>query len=439
MRLPRPAPALVAALAGMAPVAPLAAQASAPPLAAQAVSPPPPELPPRRSAVPEWQIGDDWSLKLRGRINHDVAAISAPGGLPAGTVPQGIAVQTRRLRLGVEGDGPDGLSYKGELELSGNRVRAVDVALTFRASRTAPVEFTIGHIEPLNGHEQIASSRYTSTIERGAYNEAFSNIRRSGAYLTIIPPGADLRVSAGLFADTVNSGGGVRPLTLATRTVWAPRVRGVQLHIGANAAWRRYRDGGSAFALSARPFAGILDARLLGTGRLAAVSDLTLGAEFIAIAGPFHLIAEGQHLGLRTLRAGTAPGLAAGAIRPGFDPHFAGMIAEIGWSLTGESRGYRDGLWARTRPRRPLGRGGIGALAINLRYDLLDLNDAGGNARIAGGRQQGHIAALVWQPTDHLRFTVQYARGRIDGGPLARPDRPGFGFDVMALRTAWDF
>ena len=402
--------------------------------------------------APEFATGDGWRFKVRGRVNYDTSWVGNPNGRLAAK-DLGLTTRFRRLRLGVEGELPGGFSYKSEAEFADSQVRAVDVALSYRASKTAPIEVTIGHIEPLNGFEQITSSRYTSTIERGEYNEAFANVRRLGGYLTYIAP--DIRISAGAFGDTVNADRANDELVLASRAVWAPRVGDTQLHFGANVAYRTYQTNQLGTSYRARPFTNNTDTRFVDTGAIALESDHIVGAEFIAIRGPFHVIAEAQRLRARTIRPGQAlpSGDVAVGRRTSFDPDFWGAILEVGWFFTGETRAYRDGLWARTRPLRPLGKGGIGAVSLNLRYDRLDLSDEADDARTAadlvdGGRQDGYLAALVWQPTDYVRFTLQYAHGVVAGGPLqaiVNPNSPkptsdrSFEFDMAALRAAWDF
>jgi phosphate-selective porin OprO/OprP len=78
-------------------------------------------------------------------------------------------------------------------------------------------------------------------------------------------------------------------------------------------------------------------------------------------------------------------------------PTFFGGYAEVGWYITGETRGYRNGAFDRTRVLRPLSAGGPGAFQVNLRYDRLDLSDAG----VTGGSQNAYLASLIWIPSDY--------------------------------------
>lgn len=390
-----------------------------------------------QAAVPEFRTENGWRLKPRGRLNYDAGAVDSGPASSANAL-------FRRARLGVEGEAPGGFNFRAEADFAADMVREVDIGITWRASDKAPLEVTVGHLEPLNGFEQITSSRYTSSIERGAYNEAFGNVRRTGVYATYIAPDGQGRLSAGAFHDTLNRRNAHYALVLATRGYWSPIWAGTRFHFGGSVNYRTYERDRLGVRYRARPYTAVADDRFVDTGDLALRDDLILGGEFIAIRGPWHVIVEAQRLSADTIRPGDAlrsNEVEAGR-RIGFSPHFSGAYAEIGYFFTGETRAYRDGLWARTRPLRPLSKGGIGAVSVNLRYDRLDLSDQvrqgiAATDRVDGGRQSGAIAALVWQPADHWRFTVQYGHGEVRGGRFDAGQ--GFGFDMGAVRAAWDF
>jgi phosphate-selective porin OprO/OprP len=121
----------------------------------------------------------------------------------------------------------------------------------------------------------------------------------------------------------------------------------------------------------------------------------------------------------------------------GDSPTFFGGYAEAGLFLTGgDTRGYKAGVFDRVKPANPVGEGGIGAIQVNLRYDFLDLADAG----IVGGTQNGYAASLVWTPTDYTRFMLNYARMDYDDAlyPANGTDRD-YAVDVVGARAQVDF
>ncbi len=413
----------------------------------------------RFRGAPEFSTADGWRFKVRGRINYDAVYIENPGDLIP-TSDLGFSTRFRRVRLGVEGEMPGGFGYKAELDFADALARAVDVVLIWRAHTAtgrSPIEITLGHIEPLNGFEQISSSRYTSFIERSAFNTAFGNYRRLGVYATYIALDDSVRISAGAFNDTVNADRANSDLLLSSRIVWMPLIGDNQLHFGGSIQYRRYQKNNLAVDYRVQPFSANTATRFVDTGNLAVRDDLVIGAEFVGIFGPFHVAAEAQRLQAHTLRPleSLGTGEASSGSRTAGNPGFFGMHAEAGWMLTGETRGYKDGLWVRTRVRNPLGRGGSGAWSVNVRYDWLDLSDRVGDPSsndpvnlVDGGRQSGYLAALVWQPMDYVRFTLEYAYGVVTGGPYQSVVNPlgtgplserKFDFNVSALRAAWDF
>jgi phosphate-selective porin OprO/OprP len=173
-----------------------------------------------------------------------------------------------------------------------------------------------------------------------------------------------------------------------------------------------------------RPFVHFTDQRFIDTGSLGADSETGYGLEAAAINGPFHVAGEAfwQHLD-----------------RPGAltDPTFFGGYAEAGVFLTkGDTRGYKGGTFERVKPANPVGEGGFGAVQFNLRYDYLDLTDAG----IVGGTQNGYAASLIWTPTDYTRFMLNYGRMAYDDAiyPAAGGDR-SYTVDVVGVRAQVDF
>ena len=59
---------------------------------------------------------------------------------------------------------------------------------------------------------------------------------------------------------------------------------------------------------------------------------------------------------------------------PDGNPSFWGGYIEAGYFLTGETRGYKNGTWDRTKVLKPFSKGGWGAVQLNGRVDYLDLD-----------------------------------------------------------------
>ena len=423
-----------------------------------AAPPPKPVVDIAWKGAPEFTSKDGWSFKPRGRIHFDAGTISTPGELAATTL--GSRTRIRRARLGFEGTVPGGFGYKVEADFANGSVGFGDVLVSY-TPKIVPMVVRVGNFETLNSMEQISSSNFVTFVERAAFNDAFTNARRLGLAIALKSKNDDLRGEAGLFAahsidSSLDNDGWIG----AARVVYAPKALGGQIHLGANFQYRDFASniGGAASTgtampstnqlarYRARPDSQLTDLRFVDTGSFAATSDRLVGVEASAIFKGLYLNGEAQWLKANGYLAGaTASGLdsfagANSAVVPTSDPGFFGAYGEVGYFLTGETRGYKrgDGTWARTKVLKPLGKGGAGAFQIALRYDYLDLSDdallngltnnfntgstslAAATSRLGrGGTQSTYLVGLNWYPIDYVRFMVNYGHVGVTGGPLA--------------------
>jgi phosphate-selective porin OprO and OprP len=448
---------------------------------------------PTWKGAPQWTDADSgFSFKVRGRFMWDTAYISEPDNLiAANAAPSsntqgggfstinprnlGFNSRIRRLRLGVEGTLPSDFGYKFEADFANAAVGFGDVILTY-SPKGKPWNIALGNQESLDGLEQISSSRFLSFMERAQFNDAFNNTRRLGVNLGFVNSAGDFRFNVGAFVNhsidaTFNNEGWIA----AARAVYAPQAMGGQLHFGVNYQHREYGSQFHSVNYQARPFQQTTDVRFVQTGALPVNSDDIIGVEALGIFGPLHVNAEGQYLRSKTFRAGTVLNpldiSSASTFAPTDNPEFWGGYAEIGYFFTGETRGYKNGQWDRTKVLRPLGKdGGWGALQGNLRVDYLNLNDkalrGGGTINYAtgvvtapnaaattvnflrGGEQIGYQASLIWIPQDYVRFILQYVHSDVTGGPIAAVVNPtstklvtdrSYGVDSVGVRAQFDF
>ncbi len=380
------------------------------------------------SAAPK--SGGGVTFKPFGRLQYDAGWVESPDGVDDRGL--GFGNEVRRARIGAEGSIPGGFGYKIELDFANNEVEVTDAFLSYKASKS--LGLTLGQHNNFQSMEELTSSRFLSFMERAAFTDAFNFERRIGLSATWAK--GDVIAQGGVFTDNIEDladaqdavglGDEDNAVGADGRLVYAPKLGGTQLHLGASAHWR---DAGDTAAFGPptryrqRPFVHTSNTRFLATPNLRVGTETTYGVEAALVRGPFHAAAEAHWLNADTLV-------------PGLSPTFFGGYAEIGWFLTGESRGYKGGRWDRTKVRRPVGDGGAGAFQINLRYDYLDLSDDG----IAGGRQRGYEASLVWIAQDHVRFLLNYGRLSYDDAAIAAAggDRD-YAIDVFGARAQVDF
>lgn len=445
-----------------------------------------PKATPSWKGAPQWADAEEgWSFKVRGRLMLDSAYTGKPDNYVANR-NFGFNSRFRRIRLGVEGTIPGGFVYKAEADFANSSVGFGDVTIAYAPSNK-PYFITLGNFDTLSGMEQITSSRWSSFIERGQINDAFINTRRLGASVGLKSSDNLFRVEAGLFtAHTIDASVDNDGWMGAVRATYTPNLLGGFVHIGGNFQHRVFQsnDNGvptvsqGSFSTNqfaryrARPFVQTTDVRLVDTGNFAATGDDIYGVELYGVFKSLHLGGEAQYLKARAYAPGTvATGLDAFAggsgVTPDGNPGFFGGHFEVGYFLTGETRGYKNGLWDRTKVLNPLSKGGAGAFQITGRFDYLSLNSpklknavtsnfatgatslASTASRLArGGTQTGYLLGLTWIPQDNLRFLINYIHTEVEGGPLAATvlptstapvDQRSYSTDAIAVRASIDF
>jgi phosphate-selective porin OprO/OprP len=370
--------------------------------------------------APEFAGENGWSFKPRGRIQVDAGTVSSPAGISDAST--GFGSELRRAFIGFEGKMPGGFGYRAEVDVAASAVEVTDLYLTYQASKA--VGLTIGQHKPFWGLEELTSDLFPSFTERAAINNAFGYERRLGVSATYAKD--ELLLQGGVFTDNVAdlNNDENNSYSLDGRAVFAPKVGAGQVHFGGSVHYRELNNSGTSVRYRVRPLIHTPDIRFVDTGNLAATSELGYGLEAAYIQGPFHAASEAHWQRID---------------RPGAltDPTFFGGYIEAGLFLTeGDSRGYKGGVFDRVRPKNPLDKGGLGAIQINVRYDYLDLIDAG----IIGGKQAGYELGMVWTPTDYTRFLMTYGHLAYSDAfiPAAGGDRD-YSVDAMGMRAQIDF
>jgi phosphate-selective porin OprO and OprP len=374
--------------------------------------------------------GESVTVKPFGRLQYDFGYVESPRGIADRGL--GFGNEVRRARLGVEGTIPGGFGYKLEVDFADNEVEITDAFLSYKASKE--LGLVLGQHNNFQSLEELTSSRFLSFMERAAFTDAFNFERRVGLSGTWTK--GDVIAQAGMFTDNIEDlsnaqdavglGDENNAAGADARLVFAPKAGGTQLHFAGSAHWRDNGDtaaSGPATRYRQRPFVHTSNTRFLSTPGLRVDTERSYGLEAAMIRGPLHAVGEAHWLDADTLT-------------PGLRPTFFGGYAEIGYFLTGETRGYKGGRWDRTKVRNPVGKGGAGAFQINLRYDHLDLVDGA----IVGGRQNGYEASLVWIPQDNVRFLLNYGHLRHSDAaiPAAGGERD-YSVDVVGARAQVDF
>ena len=403
---------------------------------------------PSWKGAPQYDDKDaGFSFKPRGALQFDAGYVGFPDGKNLNGTVGGLAYnnlgwnsRARRLLIGADGTLPGGFRYSAEFNFAQGTVDYEDIFIAYDFKHV-PLTVQVGNIYPFSSLETMTSSKFTSFMERASFTDAFSMNRRLGVGLTFSDKKTDSWIlQMGLFNQPINEGANFNRTGWEAdiRGVWSPTLGNTRLHLGASAHYRVNNRDTQNERLRARPQTQITDQRLVDTNAIAADSDWHAGVEVAAIHKSLHFAGEFQKIWINTIKPGDTfdpnNGTGGGALLNG-NPSFWSAYGELGFYLTGETRGYKNGRFDRTKVLHPFNEGGWGAVQLNGRVELLELRDRvdSGTTSLAapfyvnGGKQVSYQGSLIWNPTDYLRFMAQYAHLDVTGGP--RPVAPLF--DVL--------
>jgi phosphate-selective porin OprO and OprP len=105
--------------------------------------------------------------------------------------------------------------------------------------------------------------------------------------------------------------------------------------------------------------------------------------------------------------------------------------------LTGETRPFKAGNFDRIRPFHELGRDGLGAFEVALRYDDIDLSRTPVASR-SGNKASSITAGLNWYFNPYSKLMFNWIRFRGDNTPLDPVGSVTKG-DAFATRLHLDF
>lgn len=127
-----------------------------------------------------------------------------------------------------------------------------------------------------------------------------------------------------------------------------------------------------------------------------------VGLETSGLYGPFSAGAEYTHMWIDRKQKGTA--IEGGNNNLEMD----GWYADAAWTITGESRQYKQGKFYQVDPKKnfSLKNGGWGAWELATRYSAVDLNDA----PFKGGKMSNVTVALNWYLNNNIRLMADYTR-----------------------------
>ncbi|MCC5795861.1 MAG: hypothetical protein JJU48_00875 [Methylophaga sp.] len=327
----------------------------------------------------------------------------------------GNGAQFRRARLGMNGTMFTDWIYELEVNYSGadGATGFTDVIIGYKGFDNTTIK--LGRHKMPAGLEELTSSNRLSTMERSMATNTFALSRFNG--LSIERKGSNWTVMGGAWMGEgngdVDNSNKDSDWGAAGRFTFAPiQERNSVVHLGASVSYIDFEKvGGDEQNVRLRQRANrFVNERPVQIRYNNTKSANTYGLELATIQGPFSLQAEYFY---RTLD------------RKGFkDADVDGWYVLGTYTLTGETRGYRDGRMRTISPRNAVGQGGAGAWELVARYDELDLWDssaarqAGSVSGLRGTKAENWTLGLNWYVNDNIRFMANYVDSKIkDSSP----------------------
>ena len=355
----------------------------------------------------------DFSFRVGGRVQVNAATYAED------KLNHNDGTEMRRARLFAEGKLWHDWGYKFEYDFVNSGSAGIqDAFLDYNGIQNWKIR--TGHFKEPFSLQNLTSSKYILFMERSLPN-VFVPGRNIG--LSASTWGDQWSLSAGLFGQGIDgaSDNNDEGYGVSGRATYAPILsEGKLLHLGVSGS---YRATGSddVFRIRERPESHVTDTRLVDTDNIDTDDFTRFGGEAALFYGPWALEGEYYHMALN--REFTA--------NPDVD--FSGYYLQGSWYLTGETMNYKvqDGVFGKPSPKSIVGKGGIGAWQLAVRFSSIDLNDGD----ISGGEEQNFTAGLNWYATPDIRFAANYVNVlSVDGGPAAG-DEPS----IFQLMTQVEF
>jgi phosphate-selective porin OprO/OprP len=371
----------------------------------------------------------NFTFKPRGVIEADAGLFNEREG----GYLYSDGTQLRRIRLGFEGTAFKWFSYRAEVDFAGNAVNITDAYLQY--TKIPKTVLTIGQHKAPFGLESNNSDNYNTFLERGMFTNAFGNAgaeRRIGISAAYAPK-ENINIAGGLFGDneSISRGSGAAPgesWGFNGRATWEPLFdTGKIIHLGISGYYRdRLKSGDTpdAVRLNDRPNIRIDGGNIADSGVITNTRSLKYGGvEAAGVFGPLTVAGEAGGLWLDRFGSDNA--------------HFSGFYGYAAYMLTGETRSFKGGNFDRIRPFKELGKDGLGAFELALRYDHLDLSDTPVLAR-AGNAASSVTAGLNWYFNPYAKLMFNWVHFWGDNTPLDPVGSKTKG-DAFAGRLHLDF
>ncbi|MGR9051824.1 MAG: OprO/OprP family phosphate-selective porin [Gammaproteobacteria bacterium] len=347
----------------------------------------------------------DFKFRLGGRIHADASYSSGDDYVERGTtdhIEANDGTEIRRARMEFIGTFFQDWNFKSQVDFADNSVAVKDMFINYTGLDF--MEVTFGQQKQAFSRELQESSNDMKFIERSLLNAVneFTVDRAIGLNLSRF--GDNYTAQVGVYGETVTpnkeNDQADEGWAINSRLTFAPiHEKDKVIHLGVAGNYRVPDDKGDVTDRGLRfsyETTHMSNLKLLDTGVIRNVNNIKMvGLEANALYGPFSVGGEYMHTWLNRDSGNS-------------DLNFDGWYAEAAWTLTGESRNYKEGKFYKVEPRNnfSFSHGGFGAWEIAARYAEVDLNDED----ITGGQMTNLTIALNWYINSNIRFMADYNR-----------------------------
>lgn len=342
-------------------------------------------------------------FKIGGRIHVDYTHSSNDhffrNGVP---IQANDGTELRRGRIEFQGTLFNDWGFKSQIDFADNKVGVKDMYISYKGLNS--VKINVGHQKQPFSRELQESDNDLIFIERSLMNVLNEPVvdRAIGVNLSSI--GRRWTWQIGLFGESIDANNNSLDESWGTssRITFAPVNEKTRIiHLGIAGNYRKPSGSGQLFSPSPgvrfkHETSHMTDLFPIDSGTLGNIEDIKmLGLEVSCIYGPFS--AGGEYTHSWIARRNSLHSL-----------NFNGWYGEVAWTLTGESRQYKDGLFYRIEPTSnfSFSKGGWGAWELAVRIAGVDLNN--NDNALRAGEMKNLTVALNWYVNNNIRFMLNY-------------------------------
>jgi len=335
----------------------------------------------------------DYKFKLGARLQNDWYA----GSIDDGDFPDGT--RFRRAWLTTSGTIYEDFNFKITYDISNPGTTSFhDVYFGYDGFDF--MRMRLGQFKEPFSLEEVTSDADTTFMERSPLDDLTPR-RETGLMLFNEVLDKRMTWAVGAFKNVNEFGDGDEDdaeggnwdvMARVTGLPWYEEDGKKLLHLGLAGGHREWSD--EDFRIRTRGSFSVGD-RLVDTGLYDVDSIDQVGAEFGLVYGPASLQAEYAYMDIDPTLGGSSS--------------IDSFYVQGAYTLTGESRPYKEGVFSRIKPKEnfSLKNGGWGAWELAARYTHLDLTDAA-LAGAVGGELDDYVFGINWYLNPTLRMLWDY-------------------------------